>query len=124
MTAGNNPFPRVSNSPGVACAGPGCRMAGRAQHPFGPLSVLLAKILAALLYAYLGVGVLVATWMHAGGLKRVDTAAARGTFGFRVLITPGLILLWPLILMRAIGAAGHPPVECGPHRDAAKGDAA
>ena len=88
------------------------------------MSVLLAKILTALLYTYLVVGMLVAAWMHAGGLRRVDTTAAKGTMGFRILITPGLVLLWPLILKRAIRAVGHPPVEHGPHRDAAKGGGA
>lgn len=85
------------------------------------MSILFAKILVELLYAYLGIGVLVMLWMHAGGLRRVDTAAAKGTIGFRILVSPGLVLLWPLILKRAIHAAGHPPVESGPHRDAAKG---
>jgi hypothetical protein len=84
------------------------------------MSLLLAKILVALLFAYLGIGVAVAAWMHAGGLRRVDTTAARGTIGFRILITPGLVLLWPLILKRAIRGVGSPPVERGPHRDAAK----
>jgi len=85
------------------------------------MSIPFAQSLVALLYVYLGAGVPVAVWMHVGGLRRVDTTAAKGTIGFRMLITPGLILLWPLILGRAIRAAGNPPVERGPHRDAAKG---
>jgi len=88
------------------------------------MSVPIAKIVVVLLYAYLVAGLLVAIWMHAGGLRRVDTSAVRGTIGFRILITPGLVLLWPLILRRAIRAAGHPPVERNAHRDAAKGGAA
>jgi len=60
-------------------------------------------------------------WMQLGGLRRIDTTAARGTIGFRILITPGLVLLWPLMLKRAIRGAGSPPTERGPHRDAATG---
>ncbi|HUG12386.1 MAG TPA: hypothetical protein VMM36_15320 [Opitutaceae bacterium] len=85
------------------------------------MSIPFAQFLVGALYAYLGIGVLVMAWMHFGGLHRVDTTAARGTVGFRILISPGLVLLWPLILKRAIRGAGAPPAERGPHRDAAKG---
>jgi len=88
------------------------------------MSIPLAQFLVGALYVYLGIGALVAVWMHAGGLRRVDTTAAHGTVGFRVLITPALVLLWPLILKRALRGAGRPPVERNPHRDAAKGDVA
>ena len=84
------------------------------------MSIPIAQFLVALLYVYLGIGVLIMAWMHLGGLRRVDTTAARGTIGFRILITPALVLLWPLILKRAIRGAGAPPVERNPHRDAAK----
>jgi hypothetical protein len=85
------------------------------------MSIPFAQFLVGALYVYLGVGVFVAVWIHAGGLRRVDTTAARGTMGFRILITPGLVILWPLILKRAIRGAGSPPIERGPHRDAASG---
>jgi hypothetical protein len=86
------------------------------------MSIPFAQIVVVVLYVYLGIGVLVMAWMHVGGLRRVHTTAAKGTIGFRILITPGLVLLWPLILKRAIRGAGSPPTERGPHRDAAKGD--
>jgi uncharacterized membrane protein YfcA len=85
------------------------------------MSIPFAQFLVGALYVYLGIGVLVAAWMHFGGLRRVDTTAARGTVGFRILITPGLVLLWPLILTRAIRGAGAPPVERNAHRDTANG---
>lgn len=85
------------------------------------MSIPFAQSLVALLYVYLGTGVLVMAWMHLGGLRRVDTTAAKGSVGFRILITPGLVLLWPPILKRAIRGAGSPPAERGPHRDAAGG---
>lgn len=85
------------------------------------MSVPIAQIVVVLLYAYLACGVIVSIWMHAGGLGRVDATAAKGTAGFRILITPGLVVLWPLILRRAIRGAGHPPAERNAHRDAADG---
>ena len=33
------------------------------------------------------------------GLERVD-ASARGAYGFRPLLLPGLVLLWPLVIWR------------------------
>ena len=84
------------------------------------MSIPFAQIIVALLYVYLGIGVLVMAWMHLGGLRRVDTTAARGTIGFRILITPALVLLWPLVLKRAIRGTGTPPIERNAHRDAAK----
>lgn len=37
------------------------------------------------------------------GLDRVD-AAARGAYGFRPLLLPGLVLLWPLVIWRWLDA--------------------
>ncbi len=55
-----------------------------------------AAILVALGQAWLlaGLGVGVAFLLF--GLDRVD-AAARGAYGFRPLLLPGLVLLWPLV---------------------------
>jgi hypothetical protein len=70
-----------------------------------------ATILVALGQAWLlaGLGVGVAFLLF--GLDRVD-AAARGAYGFRPLLLPGLVLLWPLVVWRWLDAAtqtGRPP---------------
>ena len=49
--------------------------------------------------AYLVVGAAIAIAFVAFGLERV-MPAARGAYAFRPLIMPGLILLWPLVLLR------------------------
>ncbi len=36
-------------------------------------------------------------WRGAG---RIDPAAARGTLSFRLVIMPGVVALWPLLLWR------------------------
>ena len=53
-------------------------------------------------YAMVGVGV--AALFIAFGLEQVD-ASSRGSWAFRPLILPGLILLWPLVLLRWLALA-------------------
>lgn len=36
------------------------------------------------------------------GLGRVDPHAKEASFGFRLMIIPGVILLWPLVLWRVL----------------------
>ena len=54
-------------------------------------------IAAAKLYAAVGAGVSIAFLFW--GIDRIDPAA-RGTYLFRPLLVPGLILIWPLVLKR------------------------
>lgn len=49
--------------------------------------------------AYGLIGLVVALAFLLIGLDRVD-AAARGAYTFRPLLLPGLVLLWPLVLLR------------------------
>lgn len=60
----------------------------------------LFSILVKLAGAYLLAGLVVAGFFFARWLKTVDPAAVGGSRGFRVLITPGVIALWPMVLMR------------------------
>ena len=64
----------------------------------------LANILALALEIYLLLGAVFAVWFAASGCRRLDPVAASGTWGFRVLIVPGAVLLWPLLLPRAAAA--------------------
>ena len=52
-------------------------------------------------YAYVVAGLLLLPWWHARGLRRIDETAAAGPWGFRLLISPGLVVLWPWLLRRA-----------------------
>jgi hypothetical protein len=60
------------------------------------LTIMLGQ---AWLLAGLGVGVAFLLF----GLDRVD-ASARGAYGFRPLLLPGLVLLWPLVIWRWLDA--------------------
>ncbi len=50
---------------------------------------------------YALVGALLVPYLHARVLGRIDEAARGAAWGFRVLVTPGLIALWPAILVKA-----------------------
>jgi len=49
-------------------------------------------------------------------VNRTDPVAAHGTWGFRLLILPGAMLLWPLLLARVVRGVTAPPMERTAHR--------
>lgn len=55
------------------------------------------------------------------GAGRIDPHAAHGTWGFRLLIMPGTVLLWPLLARRWLKGVHEPPEERNAHRCAARG---
>lgn len=61
-------------------------------------------LLAAGIYAVFGAALGVFLVSSASGLPRLDPATTRAPFLFRLLILPGLILLWPLMLRKWISA--------------------
>ena len=63
----------------------------------GGVEIATSLLLAAKLYA--AAGALVAVLFLLFGLERV-TPEARGSWAFRPLLAPGLVLLWPLVLWR------------------------
>jgi hypothetical protein len=60
----------------------------------------LADALLAVITLHAALGALFAMAFHWRGLARVDAAAAHASFGFRALVTPGVIALWPLLAHR------------------------
>ncbi|MEM7385991.1 MAG: hypothetical protein AAF514_13710 [Verrucomicrobiota bacterium] len=53
------------------------------------------------------------------GVKRIDPAAEGGTWGFKLLILPGCLVFWPLLLIRWVRKS-PPPEEGSIHRRAAR----
>lgn len=84
------------------------------------MPVEIARWIVHVALAYAAVGVLFAVPFVLRGAKRIDPAAADGTWGFKVLVFPGAALLWPLLLRRWLGGVSEPPEERSPHRDAAR----
>lgn len=60
----------------------------------------VVECLLAVAGVYLAMGVLFASAFHLLGLRRLDAAASGAGVGFRMLITPGVIALWPLLALR------------------------
>ncbi len=54
------------------------------------------------------------------GAGEIDPHARQGTWGFRVLIIPGTMFLWPLLARRWLKGVHEPPEENNPHRRAAR----
>jgi hypothetical protein len=64
-------------------------------------------------------GLAFAVFFVARGAGRMDPAARDGTWGFRLIILPGVAALWPLLAWRWLRGGTEPPVECTAHRRAA-----
>jgi len=69
-----------------------------------------------LLAAYLACGLVFAIPFALVGVKQIDPHAAHGSWGFRILIVPGTMALWPLLLRRWFSGAQKPPEERNAHR--------
>lgn len=78
-----------------------------------------AEGLLILLGVYLGVGLLFAIPFLIKGVARIDPTAQGSSFGFRLIIAPGVIALWPLLARRWLGGNTSPPLENNAHRSAA-----
>ena len=54
------------------------------------------------------------------GAGKIDPHAMHGSWGFRILIIPGTMFLWPLLVQRWMKGIHEPPEESNPHRQAAR----
>ena len=66
------------------------------------MPLALAEILIGITAGYLGVGLLFAIPFALRWCGRLDPAAMAGSPGFRLLIIPGAVLLWPLLGFRLL----------------------
>jgi len=81
---------------------------------------MIAAAFLILLGIYLACGFLFAIPFVLLGVKRIDPHAAHGSWGFRLLIIPGTMAFWPLLLSRWLKGVHEPPEECNAHRKAAQ----
>ena len=84
---------------------------------------MIAEILliAAGIYLVCGLGFAISFVLV--GVANIDPHAAHGSWGFRVLIIPGTMFLWPLLARRWFKGIHEPPEENSPHRCAARKEA-
>jgi hypothetical protein len=82
------------------------------------MPIALASLFLTAVMAYVGVGLVFAAVNLVGGLHRIDAAAAGAGVGVRLLLAPGMTLLWPILLLRWIRGRGGRPEERSAHRRA------
>lgn len=81
---------------------------------------MIAAAFLILLGLYLAGGFLFAIPFVLKGVKNIDPHALHGSWGFRALIFPGTLALWPLLLRRWKKGISTPPEERNAHRHATK----
>lgn len=52
------------------------------------------------LLVYLIVGACLAPLIATRGLRRIDPLTESSTLGFRLLVLPGVVLLWPVLVLK------------------------
>ena len=58
---------------------------------------------------YVAAGLIAAAVLHLGGLRRIDPGVEGSGVGFGLLVTPGIVALWPFLLRRwRLAARGTP----------------
>jgi hypothetical protein len=90
-----------------------------ARHPFAAMNHTAGFVVSAFLIAlgiYLASGLVFAVPFVLSGVKRIDPHAAHGSWSFKLLIIPGTIAFWPLLLRRWLKGNGNPPEERNAHR--------
>jgi hypothetical protein len=62
--------------------------------------ILFVNIILMIAALYLLAGVLFAVFFLSKGLEKMDTAAYGSGCGFRLIILPGTVVLWPVLLSK------------------------
>jgi len=77
---------------------------------------ILVKAFVYALSGYAALGIVFALPFVFVGVQRLDSEAQGSGVGFRLLILPGVAVLWPMFLQRWLRGVTEPPVERNPHR--------
>lgn len=64
--------------------------------------MILVKIILMFTLVYLLLGSLFAIFFLISGVEKIDPAAHRSGLGFRLIIFPGTVALWPILLKKWI----------------------
>lgn len=73
--------------------------------------MVVAEVILLVALGYVGCGLAVGVPFVVRGVGRVDEAARGVSLGFRLLILPGTVALWPLMAAKWLNAppsGGHP----------------
>ena len=81
--------------------------------------MMFAYTIVWLITVYAGIGLVFALLFVTIRISRVDPSATGVGIGFRLIILPGVIALWPMLVRRSIRGMKEPPIEVNSHRRAA-----
>ena len=79
-----------------------------------------AELVVGLVTMYAAAGAVFAVPFAVRGLTRIDPSGAGAPWSFRLLIVPGTIVFWPLLLLRWSAGSIAPPIETNAHRRRAR----
>ena len=89
------------------------------SHRNALMPVSLAHPIVLVAGVYLAIGLAFALLFVTRWVGRVDPSARAGSWGFRLLVIPGSVLLWPLLVSRLLRGSTEPPEERNRHRASA-----
>ena len=79
----------------------------------------VAEWISILVGIYLALGIVFAIAFSIRGIRKIDPGTEGGSWGFRLIILPGVVGLWPFLAKRWLTGVTEPPEEDNPHRIAA-----
>jgi hypothetical protein len=83
-----------------------------------PITAMPESLAAALIHlasAYLLAGLIFSAPFLVAGIGHIDPQARATPLSFRMIVLPGVLVLWPLLAWRWLRGAGEPPEECSAH---------
>lgn len=75
------------------------------------MTLATAQLLVNVIGAYAAAGAVFAVLFLWRWVGRLDPAAAHATWGFRVLVFPGVVIFWPLFVSRLVRPRARSRVE-------------
>lgn len=76
----------------------------------------IAEAIVVGVHAYIYTGMVFALAFVLFGASRIDHGAKGAGAGFRAIIFPGAVALWPLLLVRWVRGVSEAPIQKDPHR--------
>ena len=81
----------------------------------------IVSIVLAVVGIYMLIGLIFGIYFAFTQVGKVDPVAKAGTWGFRILIIPGMTIFWPIFAKRLAAGLETPPIEQNAHRKRAGG---
>ena len=73
--------------------------------------MMIVQFILILVLIYLGLGVLFVIPFLIKGISKVDEGVHGGTTGFKIIIIPGVIVFWPVLLKKWLRVKNNNPTE-------------